>query len=141
MFVLSLRSFINLLVLCSAVIAIVCDFLGYSDPYSIFKPLTTLLILCIPSMVVSKNATPYSWCIMGGLVFCLVGDILLLDNDFFLYGLASFLVAHIIFLFGFVSMGGWKKYLTPLVILILIGGAYYIVLYDNLGDLAIPVLV
>jgi uncharacterized membrane protein YhhN len=72
-------------------------------------------------------------------MFCLIGDVFLLDTGNFAFGLASFLFAHILFTLAFISLDKLKRYLKPLGILFAIGLGYFLVLYPNLGDLALPV--
>lgn len=76
---------------------------------------------------------------VAGLLLCLIGDVFLLDGENFVFGLASFLIAHILFTVSFVSLDKFKRYLKPLGVLLAIGLGYFWVLYPKLGDLALPV--
>jgi uncharacterized membrane protein YhhN len=66
---------------------------------TITKPLTTLLIIALA--ITLKSSHPDArWLVVAGLVFCLVGDVMLMSAvDNFVGGLGSFLIGHV--LFGF----------------------------------------
>ena len=64
------------------------DFLYYQLLYSVFKPLTTFLIILL--VVRFRNSNSYSKRILLGLIFCLFGDSFLLFENYFIFGLASF---------------------------------------------------
>ncbi len=69
----------------------------------VFKPLATLLILVL---ALSLPASPpaYRWAVAAGLVFSTAGDIfLMLPRGRFVAGLASFLAAHLFYIFAFSS--------------------------------------
>ncbi len=64
------------------------------------KPLSMILLILIFTLIGGWNQTGY-W-FGAGLVFSLVGDIfLLLRSRFFIAGLFSFLIAHLLYIFGF----------------------------------------
>lgn len=61
------------------------------------KPLTTVLIVVLAATIASTHGTG-RWLVVAGLVFCLIGDVLLLPQvDTFIAGLAAFLVGHVLF--------------------------------------------
>ena len=62
------------------------------------KPLCTISILAYPLLFRNTAINNYSKHVAMGLFFCLVGDTFLLFESYFVWGLASFLVAHLIFL-------------------------------------------
>ena len=67
----------------------------------VFKPLATLLVL---ALALSFPASPpaYRWAVAAGLVLSTAGDIfLMLPRDRFIAGLASFLVAHLLYIYAF----------------------------------------
>ncbi len=94
--------FIVLLTLISAGIALYSYFAENKQLYYIFKPVTTLLIILLV-MLNQQPITPfYKITILGGLIFSLAGDILLmLPRERFLLGLISFLIAHIFYITAF----------------------------------------
>lgn len=130
---------LNSLVFLSAITAMSLDYLGHHELYRIFKPLTTVLVILIP-MLFGRQAPKTYWTLtVTGLFLCLVGDIFLLDGDNFVFGLSSFLLAHILFTLSFVSLDKFKRYLRPVGTLLIIGLGYFSILYPNLGGLALPV--
>ena len=131
---------LNLLTLISAAVAIYFNFIENVDVYRIFKPLTTILVILIPLLQPVKIHKKYSQLIIVALLFCLIGDVFLLSKNHFIFGLASFLIAHVIFTLGFISINGWKSYPLPLIVLLTVGAAYYLFMYNSLNELAIPVL-
>jgi uncharacterized membrane protein YhhN len=64
---------------------------------TVTKPLTTVFIVSLAITVKSPHPG-VRWLVVAGLVFCLVGDVLLMPVvDNFVGGLGSFLVGHILF--------------------------------------------
>ncbi len=80
------------------------------------------------------------------LLFSLWGDVLLMfvsnDEGFFIAGLVSFLLAHIMYILVFLRDRNDKRSVLPFAVLLLVyaTGLYYLI-KDGLGDLLIPVLV
>lgn len=67
------------------------------------KPLTTILVIWV-AIAADGPRTPTVLAVVG-LVFCLVGDIALLDVvDQFVVGLGAFLVGHAVFIVMFVTL-------------------------------------
>jgi uncharacterized membrane protein YhhN len=67
-------------------------------------PLTTLCFLIVAAGATSFASARYKWSIVAGLGFSALGDLfLMLPNDRFVPGLASFLIAHICYLWGLTS--------------------------------------
>ena len=124
--------------------ASIATFFSYQDNifwYTIFKPLTTLLIIALSVIIYRKQKTKYTIYISIGLLFALIGDVLLIGENYFIFGLAAFLLAHILFTIAFLSV---KKFFTKpiyLAILLSIGGAYYYFLYPHLEGYQIPVII
>ena len=80
----------------------------------VFKPLATLLILGVALAGTSASPT-YRWLIVAGLAFSLAGDVfLMLPRDRFVAGLASFFIAHLLYIAAFVHDGRFKLPLTVL---------------------------
>jgi uncharacterized membrane protein YhhN len=70
---------------------------------TISKPLTTLLVVWV-AIAADGARTPTILAVIG-LLFCLAGDIALLDViDRFVVGLGAFLVGHLVFIAMFVTM-------------------------------------
>ncbi|WP_020568016.1 lysoplasmalogenase [Neolewinella persica] len=130
---------LNFLIVISAIIAIVLDVTGNVTLYRSLKPLTTVLIILLP-MIFGRMAPKAYWLLtVSGLLLCLIGDIFLLDSENFVFGLAAFLVAHVLFTISFVTLDKFKLYLTPLLLLLAFGLSYYYFLYPELESLALPV--
>jgi len=89
--------FLSITVLISAIIAIVYRQRENVKMYSIFKPLTTVLIIIIALIIFNKTASAYSALMIVALLFSLIGDVFLISKKYFLPGLSSFLLAHICF--------------------------------------------
>lgn len=112
----------------------------------LFKPLTTLgiffLALCSKPPVNAK----YRQAILAGIVFSLLGDVLLmlpvtLLRHEFLLGLLSFLCAHICFLRGLVSDARFAGRTLAFVVVALLGIVNLIVLWPDLpAAMQIPVV-
>lgn len=105
----------------------------------ITKPLTTVLILALGLMKPGTTPDYYRILIVIGLAFSLLGDILLmLPQDRFVFGLASFLVTHLLYIIAFIP--GVKLdilWLLPLLLTLIVVSA---ILWPKLGKLRAPVL-
>ncbi len=78
--------------------------------FYLFKPLTTILILlmALASPILSGN--PYAFWVVVALAFSLGGDIaLMLPEERFIWGLASFLVAHLCYILAFSFRAGFRE--------------------------------
>jgi len=110
----------------------------------IAKPLTTLLIIVLAVINASRtgNWGGTSIAILIGLVFSVAGDIwLMLPNDHFVTGMASFAAAQLSYIIGF--SWGQRFWGLPLLILALVlYGAYiYSLLAEKLDSLRIPIII
>jgi len=125
----------------SGLFAILFDLVDFSIGFYCTKPLTTLLILTLPLRFPHDQLKAYRKTVFWGLLFCLIGDSFLLFESFFLYGLTSFLVGHLCFLYAFVKQQGFQWPLVPGIFLVSIASTILFLCYDNLGALLLPVLV
>ena len=107
--------------------------------YPILKPITTILIISLAIILNVEIDTSYGWTVIVGLSFALVGDIFLLKNKWFVYGLLAFLLAHIVFIYAFSLLFGFQDNLVILLTLFVIGFFYFRFLLPHLKSLAIPV--
>ena len=108
----------------------------------IFKPLTTLLIIGVALTGVPDSTTIYPWLIVAGLIFCLGGDVfLMLPAQYFIVGLISFLIGHLLYIGAFVSAGGFHLALGWLIPLLVYGIIFYRILAPGLGKLRVPVII
>jgi uncharacterized membrane protein YhhN len=106
----------------------------------IFKPTTTILIILIALLGGSAISPVYRLLILLGLLFCLGGDILLmLPRRYFIFGLVSFLIGHLLYIAAFIADAGFtfSWWLLPL---LLYGGIIYRPLHPHLGRLRGPVI-
>jgi len=129
-----------IIILLSAITAVTVNFFGLKAFY-VFKPLTTVLILIYPFIFQATHLKKYVKLVTLGLFFCLTGDIFLLFESYFIWGLASFLIGHMFFLFAFVQRQGWQWKLQILIILGLVGAIVFLFIYKNLEMLFFPVSV
>jgi uncharacterized membrane protein YhhN len=83
------------------------------------------------------------------LTFCLAGDIFLMNAEYFIPGLVSFLIGHVLYIFAYRqhqneedvdSLRGLQRARLAFPI-ILAGSGLVVVLYPVLGDLRIPVII
>lgn len=108
--------------------------------FYIFKPTTTLLIAGL-AYALAPEPNTYLYLILAGLLFSTFGDIfLMLPKDRFIPGLASFLVAHLIYIYAFQD---FEFIFEPLLIipLIIAGITVLYILWPTLAEMKIPVMV
>ena len=107
----------------------------------IFKPLTTIFIIFLALQTDGFNFFSYKNLILAGLVFSLFGDVfLMLPKDRFVAGLASFLMAHLLYIFAFSSQSGFHFSWWILLPLLIVAVAIFNILRQGLGKLKIPVI-
>lgn len=80
------------------------------------------------------------------LLFSFIGDILLMFTDksahFFMFGLISFLIAHVFYIIQFSrNRNKNKSILIPLLLLLILGGSIFWFLKDSLGAMLFPVAI
>ena len=86
-----------------AALAIRAHYLDESRRWQVYvsKPLATLLILAL-ALSLPTTHVEYKWAVAAGLAFSTAGDVfLMLPRDRFVAGLASFLVAHLCYIWAF----------------------------------------
>lgn len=126
----------------SAVIHIRAEYRGARRTVYIFKPLTTSLIILTALLLPDAVPGPYKWLIIAGLIFSLGGDVfLMLPQDRFVFGLISFLIAHLFYIAAFTRQTGFQ--LTPWVLAayLVYGAAMLYLLWPYLGSMKGPVAV
>jgi uncharacterized membrane protein YhhN len=115
----------------------------YSGPdllIYIFKPLTTSLIIMIAALAKHPILKRYKIAVIVGLIFSLGGDILLmLPLDLFVFGLASFLIAHLIYIYAFTIEHRLRLKILPIFLAMIYGFGIFSILSPGLGDMRIPV--
>lgn len=104
------------------------------------KPLTTTILLALALAAPGPAEPRYRWAVAAGLALSLLGDVfLMLPQDRFVAGLASFLLAHIAYLAAFttrVPLGAAPLLLLPYA---LAAGMVLRLLWPRLGALRFPV--
>lgn len=131
---------INVLSAVSACIAIYLEFVGH-DLYALFKPLTTVFITFLLFFTLKTERSKFKFIMIFAFGFCLLGDILLLNQAYFVFGLVAFLLAHILFTAGFIHLKGFRFHWGSFLILFSVGTAIFLWLKPDLGDFMLPVLV
>jgi len=97
-------------VVISAVIAIRSDYSPRRGWFYLFKPLTTILIILTVMASPLLGQSPYALWVVAGLAFSLAGDIfLMLSERRFIWGLVSFLAAHICYILAFTLRAGFRE--------------------------------
>lgn len=132
--------YVSVLTLISAVLTIFFEYQNRQFVW-VFKPLTMVLII-VMAHIYSARKFFYLWAILVGLVFSLIGDVfLIVPQTYFVFGLLSFLFAHIFYTAAFFKAGEGKFNLASLATF-LIG---FLILALNYGGvpaaLKIPVIV
>lgn len=127
----------NCLIFLSAILAIILNQQG-SKGYFVIKPLTTILVILLT--ILGKGVdTRFRRTLILALCFCLLGDILLLKSEYFVFGLGAFLLGHLLFAKGFMGLHGFQRNPVIALALLSIGIGLYAWLYPDLGDLKYPV--
>jgi sterol desaturase/sphingolipid hydroxylase (fatty acid hydroxylase superfamily)/uncharacterized membrane protein YhhN len=114
--------------------------LGLMDGYLFFKPLVMLIAIFF---IAEKAIDAWAWCrfdsfLLAAIGFSLVGDVfLMLPGNYFIPGLASFLVAHLFYIALFRQGQGWFPSKRALVGVLAVGAVMYSIVWGGLND---PVL-
>lgn len=107
----------------------------------IFKPLLMTILVMVYLLSVKK---PNFW-FVSGLFFSFWGDVFLLDKEsFFVFGLGSFLFAHVIYIkitTGFLQKDLTAKMITSAIPFVLLLAGLLFLIYDNLEEMLMPVIV
>jgi len=131
-----------LLVLGSAAATIAAQLAERRRVEYVCKPLTMLLILALAAQPSVATSPAYRATLCAGLVFSLLGDVLLmLPSNRFVQGLASFLVAHLLYIAAFVRDAGFGAAPLALAVLVLAAGGLTAALWPRLGRMRAPVAV
>ena len=138
------RNLWTLAIVASAVLAIAgAEIAGLRGLHYVFKPLTTLLILAMALRSSASGSTGYRSLIVVGLLLSTLGDVfLMLPFDGFVFGLGSFLLAHIAYLIALRKRGGWWRVRWPLLAYAVVASLVFARLWPGLpGELKLPVIV
>lgn len=136
---------------------------GVGEIISTLTDISLLETICKPAIMITlglyywssqqSQHEPVSRPLMTAIIFSCAGDVLLMfqqaNANFFMFGLAAFLVAHVFYIFSYKQhqgeesadeLQGLQKIRFALPI-ILSGTGLVAILYRRLGDLKVPVLV
>jgi uncharacterized membrane protein YhhN len=94
------------LIFALAVTAILLEIFELKIPYAFAKAATTIAIIFFASS--NRSMSRLSAQMVTALIFCLLGDIALIWNQFFLVGVGLFLVAHLLFIRALKNRFGFK---------------------------------
>jgi uncharacterized membrane protein YhhN len=134
---------LTLLSVVSGVTYIWAAYYGTQAQRYVFKPLTTVLILGVALSVSDPISSLYRILIALGLIFSLGGDIFLMlpNPGTFVFGLVSFLIAHLLYIAGYTSRGGFRfTWWLFLLYALYVAGMLWL-LWPHVGSLRIPVIV
>lgn len=107
----------------------------------IFKPLTTVLMLMLTLTLPAPVSSLYRGLVAVGILFSLGGDIfLMLPRDAFIWGLVSFLVAHLFYISAYVSRVGWQLNWLLLALFVIYVVLLLYLLLPHVGAVRIPVI-
>lgn len=139
MFVNDYRNYIIFIIFITSIIHIRSKYKFLKLQEYIFKPLTTSLIIFL---ALTANSGQYKNIIICGLIFSLFGDIfIMLSEDKFIFGLLSFLIAHLIYIYAFMHDTTFILPIYFIIPFLIFGIAIYIYLYAKLDELKIPVFI
>lgn len=107
------------------------------------KPLPILLFVLVAALADPPISATYRALIIAGLLFSAAGDVFLaLPQDRFVWGLGSFLVAHLFYIAAFISVGGFGFTWWIVLPALLYGAAMLALLWPHVGaGLRLPVAV
>ena len=110
----------------------------------VFKPASTLLVMAIALSSVAQPGADlaYSGAIVLGLFFSLGGDVALIypGDRPFLLGVASFLLAHVVYGLAFGLKSGLQGPIWGYAVALLVmGGVFYALMFPYLGKMRVPV--
>lgn len=99
---------LSLAILVCAALNLRAVFAGAQGQEFVFKPLTTVLTFLLAATVPAGAHACWRPAILAGLLASLAGDVfLMLPGDHFVPGLASFLLAHLLYIGAF-TRDGWR---------------------------------
>jgi uncharacterized membrane protein YhhN len=104
------------------------------------KPFLIPVLITFYLLLSSKKGSKPNMLFVSGLVLSFSGDVFLLFEWGFIFGLASFLLAHILYIFSFIKLRVSKKYVSIPFILAYLGTLLF-VLYPHLNEMKVPVIV
>ena len=126
----------------SGIVFVWSTYAGTQTQQYIFKPLTTLLILGIALTLPEPVSSFYRIAVAIGMLFSLGGDIfLMLPGNTFVFGLVSFLVAHLFYIAAYQSRAGFRFTFWLFLLYALFFGVMLYLLWPHIGALRLPVVI
>ncbi len=115
---------------------------GLRGLHYVFKPLTTLLVLALAWRQPGVAGRYRHWIVIG-LALSAAGDVfLMLPFDGFVFGLGSFLLAHLAYLVALRRRGGWWRVRWPVAVYAVVASLVLARLWPGLpNELKLPVIV
>ena len=109
----------------------------------VLKPLTTLLIAGIALAIPTPISSLYRWLVIAGLLCSLAGDVFLMlrGDRYFIFGLASFLVAHLFYIAAYRSRGDFGLTWWLGLLYLAYAATLLYLLWPHIGDVRIAVVV
>jgi len=104
-----------------------------------------MLLTLLAVVYLAASNKPNFWYVLG-MFFCFVGDVLLMFKgaNFFMYGLAAFLLGHIVYIkitVSFLPKDLTVKMITSAFPFVFFFGILMYLIYPNLNEMLIPVVV
>ena len=121
---------------------IVARYRGASTLAGVLKAIPILLLVLLVAAEPAPVSDAYRWLVAGALVFSMAGDIFLVFPGRFRAGLASFLMAHVLYVVAFAPPSGTTAAsLVVLLPFVVFAGAMLGLLWPHLGRDRAPVVV
>lgn len=136
----------NALIIIAAVILLggLLYFEKKGDIRTAFLTKTPLSLLFVLAVLVQPHPLPgYYYCLLIGLILCLIGDVFLAlpQKIMFPLGLISFLFGHVFYIFAFIHVAEVSEWFSfESLIIFIISGWIYFRLRPHLEKMMIPVL-
>jgi len=127
-------------------IAAVADIWGIITLNETIKTIAKPMLLTLLALVyLASVKKPIFWYVLG-MFFSFVGDVLLMFNgaNFFMFGLLAFLLAHVVYIkvtVGFLPGDLTVKMISSAFPFVVFFGVLMYLIYPNLGEMLIPVVV
>lgn len=138
---------ISAFIICSAATLIIlllyCEYTKHRKGIIAVKSICSLLFV-ITAIIQPHFIPSYYHYVLAGLVLCLSGDVFLAvpRHDTFLYGLIAFLLGHLLYIFGFISVAksGQELWIVSFVV-VAVSVFVYGRIFPYLASMKISVLV
>lgn len=134
------RLILTILAIISASLQMWGEYQGPDYLIYIFKPLTMVLIILIALLARHPPSRKYKIAIIAGLIFSMIGDFfLMLPVDMFIVGVASFLIAQVIYTYAFRTGRAFRFRFLAVLPFLIYGVLVFWFLQPMLNGMLIPV--